>query len=111
VTIGTNLRQRNNVNAIGAKGVEVTANASLGDFTLSGTYAYSRSTVRASGVAAALDGLTPAQSPRHAANATIRWGRDAGPIVAATVRYVGAQFEDDLQANTLPHALTLDGFS
>jgi outer membrane receptor protein involved in Fe transport len=111
VTIGTNLRQRSNVDAIIAKGVEATANASLGDFTLSGSYAYSHSTVRASGVAVALDGLTPAQSPRHAANATIRWGRDAGPIVAATVRYVGAQFEDDLQANILPDALTVDGFA
>ncbi len=111
VTIGTNLRQRNNVDAIVAKGIELTGNASFGDFTLSGSYSYSHSTVRASGVAAALDGLTPAQSPRHAANATIRWGRDAGPIVATTVRYVGAQFEDDLQANTLPDALTVDGFA
>jgi outer membrane receptor protein involved in Fe transport len=42
VTICTILRQRSNVDAIIAKGVEVTANASLGDFTLSGSYAYTR---------------------------------------------------------------------
>jgi iron complex outermembrane receptor protein len=111
VTVGANLRQRNNVDAIVAKGIELTGNARLGDFTLSGSYAYSNSTNRASGLAATLDGLTPAQSPRHAANATIRWGRDTGPIIAATIRYVGEQFEDDLQANTLPDALTVDGFA
>lgn len=111
VTIGTNLRQRNNVDAIVAKGIELTGNARLGDFALSGSYAYSHSTVRASGVAAALNGLTPAQSPRHAANATIRWEQGSGPILSATVRYIGAQFEDDLQVNRLPGALTVDGFA
>ncbi len=111
VTIGTNLRQRNNVDAIVAKGIELTGNARLGDFALSGSYAYSQSTVRASGVAAALNGLTPAQSPRHAANATIRWEQGSGPILSATVRYIGAQFEDDLQVNRLPGALTVDGFA
>lgn len=111
VTIGTNLRQRSNVDAVIAKGVEVTANASLGDFTLSGSYAYSHSTVRASGAAAALNGLTPAQSPRHAANATIRWQPTAGAVLSITGRYIGAQFEDDLQANILPEALTVDGFA
>ena len=111
VTIGTNLRQRNNVDAIVAKGIELTGNARLGDFALSGSYAYSQSTVRASGVAAALNGLTPAQSPRHAANAMIRWEQGSGPILSATVRYIGAQFEDDLQVNRLPGALTVDGFA
>lgn len=109
VTIGTNLRQRSNVDAIIAKGIEVTANASLGDFSLSGSYAYSHSTVRASGVAAALNGLTPAQSPRHAASATIRWQPSAGAVLSMSGRYVGPQFEDDLQANILPNALTVDG--
>ncbi len=105
------MRQRRNVDAIIAKGIEITANASLSDFTLSGSYAYSHSTVRASGSAVALNGLKPAQSPRHAASATIRWQQSVGPVVAATVRYVGAQFEDDLQANILPDALTVDGFA
>jgi outer membrane receptor protein involved in Fe transport len=111
VTIATNLRQRRNVDAIIAKGIEITANASLSDFTLSGSYAYSHSTVRASGAAVALNGLTPAQSPRHAANATIRWQPSAGAVLSVTGRYVGAQYEDDLQANILPEALTVDGFA
>jgi outer membrane receptor protein involved in Fe transport len=111
VTIGTNLRQRNNVDAIVAKGIELTGDARFGDFALSGSYAYSHSTVRASGVAAALNGLTPAQSPRHAANGTIRWQPSSGAVLSATVRYIGAQFEDDLQVNRLPDALTIDGYA
>ena len=111
VTIGTNLRQRGNVDAINAKGIELTAKATLGDFTLSGSYAYSHSTVRASGMALTLNGLTPAQSPRDAANATIRWQPSSGAVLSITGRYVGAQYEDDLQTNILPEVLTVEGFS
>lgn len=111
VTIGNNLRQRDNVDAIIAKGVELTGEAQLGAFSLSASYAFSDSKVRASGMASALNGLSPAQSPRHAANATVRWTPSAGAILSATARYVGAQFEDDLEANILPSALTFDGFA
>ena len=111
VTIGTNLRRRDNVDAIIAKGVELTGEAQFGAVSVAGSYAFSHSKVRASGVASGLDGLTPAQSPRHAANATIRWTPSAGAVLSATARYVGAQFEDDLEANVLPSALTFDGFA
>lgn len=111
VTIGNNLRQRDNVDAIIAKGVELTGEAQLGAFSLSASYAFSDSKVRASGMASALNGLSPAQSPRHAANATVRWTPSAGAVLSATARYVGAQFEDDLEANILPSALTFDGFA
>ncbi len=111
VTISNNLRQRQNVDAIIAKGIELTGSIALNDFSLSGSYAYSHSTVRASGASAALNGLTPAQSPRHAASATLGWARESGPALSTTIRYVGKQFEDDLQANTLPDALTVDGFA
>lgn len=111
VTIATNLRQRDNVDAVVAKGLELSGEAILGQIALSGAYAYSDSKVRASGSAFALNGLSPAQSPRHAANATIRWTADIGAIFSATARYVGAQFEDDLESNILPSALTIDGFA
>lgn len=111
VTIGTNLRRRDNVDAIIAKGVEITGEAQFGAVSIAGSYAFSHSKVRASGVAGGLDGLTPAQSPRHAANATVRWTPSAGAVVSATARYVGAQFEDDLEANVLPSALTFDSFA
>jgi iron complex outermembrane receptor protein len=111
ITIGPNLRQRGNVDAVVAKGLELTGEAIFGAVALSGSYAYSDSKVRASGSAAALNGLSPAQSPRHAANATLRWTPNAGAVFSATARYVGAQFEDDLESNILPSALTFDGFA
>jgi iron complex outermembrane receptor protein len=111
ITIGKNLRQRGNVDAVVAKGVELSGEAVFGDVTISGSYAFSDSQVRASGSAITLNGLSPAQSPRHAANATVRWTPNAGAILSATARYVGSQFEDDLESNTLPSALTLDGFA
>ena len=108
VTIGPNLRQRQNVDAIVAKGIEATASARIAALRLSASYAYNKSTVRGSGVSAALDGLTPAQTPRHAASATLAWEPDRGPSLSATLRYTGAQFEDDLETDRLPDALTVD---
>nr|WP_315470672.1 TonB-dependent receptor [uncultured Sphingorhabdus sp.] len=111
ITIGTNLRQRGNVDAIVAKGIELSGETIFGEVAISGSYAFNDSNVRASGSAIALNGLSPAQSPRHAANATVRWSPSTGAAFSATARYVGAQFEDDLESNTLPSALTLDGFA
>jgi iron complex outermembrane receptor protein len=106
VTIGTNLRQRQNVKAIVAKGVELTAAAHIGAISLSGSYAYSHSIVHAPGLA--FDGFTPAQSPRHAASATIAWSRPEGPTVSATLHHVSGQYEDDLQTDVLRAATTVD---
>ncbi len=108
VTIGTNLRQRQNVQAIAAKGVEATFVWRRGAMMVSASYAYSDSKVRAPGTA--LDGLVPAQSPRHAASATLAWTPKAGPMLSATIRYVGDQYEDDLQTGKLPAATTVDLF-
>ncbi|HKX23093.1 MAG TPA: TonB-dependent receptor [Rhizorhapis sp.] len=109
VTVGTNLRQRQNVDAIVAKGVEFTAAAKIRDIFLSASYAYSHSEVKASATQAALDGKAPAQSPRHMASATLGWAPASGPALSATMRYVGKQYEDDLQTDVLPDALTVDG--
>jgi iron complex outermembrane receptor protein len=108
VTIGTNLRQRQNVDAIVAKGIEVTAGLRHGAVSLDGSYALSDSHVRASGASAVLNGLIPAQSPQHAASATLAWEPKAGPSFSTTVRYVGKQYEDDLQTGVLPAATTVD---
>lgn len=106
VTIDSITRQRRNVERIVAKGIELTAAAALGDVRLSASYAYSHSTVHAPG--AAFDGFTPAQSPRHAASATLAWAPQQGPSLSATLRYVADQYEDDLQSDVLPDALTMD---
>ncbi len=105
-TIDAITRQRRNVDAIIAKGIELTANARSGEWMLAGSYAYSRAKVRAPG--AAFDGLAPSQSPRHAASATLAWEAQSGPALSATLRYVSKQYEDDLQSDVLPDALTVD---
>ena len=109
VTIGPNLRQRRNVDAIVARGIEVTAGFRRGAIALDASYAFSDSMVRASGPSAALDGFVPAQSPRHAFSATLAWTPSpTGPRLSATLRHVGGQYEDDLQTDLLPPATTLD---
>jgi len=106
VTLTATTRQRQNVNAIVAKGVELTANAHTGAWILSASYAYSHSSVRAPGQA--FDGFTPSQTPRHAASATLGWEPAQGPALSATLRYVSKQYEDDLETDVLPDALTVD---
>jgi outer membrane receptor protein involved in Fe transport len=110
VTVAPNTRQRQNVNAVLARGVELTASAALTPHLLvTASYAYSRSKVDAPGTA--LDGLAPAQSPRHSASATATWTVESAFSLSGTVRYVGRQYEDDLQTDSLPDALTVDGFA
>jgi outer membrane receptor protein involved in Fe transport len=107
VTLTTvpNTRERQNVKAIVAKGVELTASAQLpADFSLLASYAYSHSKVDAPGMA--FDGFAPAQVPRHSASATLAWAPKAGPELSATLRYVAKQYED-----VLPDALTLDALA
>jgi len=99
-------RQRQNVDAIVAKGVELTASAKLANFSLSASYAYSDSRVKAPGQA--FNGLRPAQTPAHAASATLAWMPERGPSLSASLHYVGKQYEDDLQTDALPAALTAD---
>jgi iron complex outermembrane receptor protein len=108
VTTGTNVRKRQNVDAIVAKGIEATASVRQGSFALSASYAFSDSTVHASGVSAQLNGFVPAQSPRHSATATLAYAPKAGPSFSTTVRHVGKQYEDDLQTDLLRAATTVD---
>ena len=108
VTLATNLRQRRNVDAIVARGIEATASAARGPWSIAASYAFDDAHVRASGIAVALDGRVPAQSPRHAASATLAWRPKQGPSLSATLRYIGKQFEDDLETDILPPATTLD---
>lgn len=109
VTLTATTRERRNIDRIVAKGVELTADATLGAMRLSASYAYNRSRVHAPGEA--FDGLTPAQSPRHAASATIAYSPAQGPTLSTTLRYVAKQYEDDLQSDVLPHAITVDAIA
>ncbi|MES2492923.1 MAG: TonB-dependent receptor [Pseudomonadota bacterium] len=111
VTIGTNLRQRQNVGAVRSRGVELGAGLRLGTLSLDASYAYTDAKMQAGGISADLDGKRPAQTPRHAASGTLAWAPRDGWRLATTVRHIGAQFEDDLQTNILPPATTVDAYA
>jgi outer membrane receptor protein involved in Fe transport len=110
VTIATNLQQRENIGAIHARGLEFGATVSRGAVSFNGSLALTDAKVDASGAAAQLDGLRPAQTPQVAGSATLAWRPHKGWQFAATVSHTGAQYEDDLNQYVLPAATTLDGF-
>ena len=107
VTIAPNLRSRDNVDAIRVFGIEADAAAKLGSFDLSASLAFNDSRVREDGV---LDDKRPAQTPRFSGSATLGWSNGTSRI-AATLRHVGAQYEDDLNTDRLPPATTLGLFA
>lgn len=108
VTLAPNLNQRQNLDAIDSKGVEVSAEQRIGPATLRATWAYTAAEVDASGGAENLDGRRPAQIAKHGGSVSLRAG-DGGPFGGfATLRYIGKQNEDDLGLLALGDALTLD---
>ncbi|MFA7586536.1 MAG: TonB-dependent receptor [Novosphingobium sp.] len=111
VTIGPNLRERRNVDAIRAKGVELGAGLRLGTVSFDGSLALTKARVKASGESLALDGMRPAQTPKLAGSATVAWRPAAGWQVATTLRHTGMQFEDDLETDRLPAATTFDAYA
>jgi vitamin B12 transporter len=100
-------RQRQNLDAVEARGVELDGRFDAGAVSLAASYAFTDSRVRASGAAAALDGLRPAQTAAHQASTTLAWRRrDLG--ASLTARYASPQFEDDQNRRELADALTFD---
>jgi outer membrane receptor protein involved in Fe transport len=111
VTIGADLRQRQNIDAIESRGIEAGARLRLGAFGFDGSLACTDAEARGSGFATALDGNRPAQTPRWMASATMRYEPAQNWILSATLRHVGAQFEDDLETDVLPAATTIDAYA
>ncbi|MGB3166865.1 MAG: TonB-dependent receptor [Alteraurantiacibacter sp.] len=108
VTLEENLRQRRNLDSIAARGVELAASLMQGPFAFDGTLVLTNAEVRGTGPAALLDGNSPSQTPDFAASATARYAFGQGSFASATLRHVGAQFEDELETDVLPAATTLD---
>jgi outer membrane receptor protein involved in Fe transport len=101
-------RRRENIGAIRARGFEADARLGWAAWQLSASYAYVDARVRDDQVAPDLDGLRPAQTPRHQASATIAWNRGVGPTASLSARYVASQFEDDQNIRRLDDAITVD---
>lgn len=111
VTVATNVRQRRNVDAVRARGIELGTGLRLGTVSFDGSLALTDAEVQASGASAGLDGRRPAQTPKIAASGTLGWRPAEGWLLSATLRHTGAQYEDDLQVDSLPAATTLDAMA
>ncbi len=103
-------RQRQNLPAIDAQGLELGAKLERGPWRFNGTVAYTDAAVDGEGASAALDGNRPPQTPQWAASATLGFEPREGLMLAATLRHVGAQFESDSETDRLPPATTLAAF-
>ena len=110
VAAGGVYRVRQNIDAIAAHGFEVDGSAKFGDGFARASWSHVTSRVESAGVAAALDGLAPAQTPRDQVSGTLGW-RKGTAIVSGTVRHVARQFDDDQNTRTLAAATTFDAFA
>ena len=73
VTLAPDLRQRRNIDAVEARGIEATADARFGAFRFAGSAAYTDARTRGTGIAAGLDGFRPAQTPQFVASGDDRY--------------------------------------
>ncbi len=101
-------RQRQNLDAVASRGIELDGRLALRRWSFAASYALTDAKVRSSGAAATLDGLRPAQTARQQASATLGWERPAGEKAMLTLHYVGPQYEDDQNSAKLDDAVTLD---
>ena len=113
VAPGATYSQRQNLQSIRSRGLEIDALFDLGDLTDGLTfragYSYVDAEVEGAGDAASIDGLRPAQVPRHNASGTVAWARENGTGASLSARYIGQQFEDDVNQLSLADAFTVDG--
>jgi outer membrane receptor protein involved in Fe transport len=110
VAAGGAFRQRQNIDAVKVRGIEASAEWTHGPWALRAGTSFTRARLAASGAAANLDGLRPAQTPKFAATLAASWERE-GKGVEVQVHRVGAQYEDDLNTRLLKGATTLDAFA
>jgi len=111
VAAGGQFRRRENVDAISSRGIEIDGDLAIGRFRLAAGYSFADAKIHASGAAAALAGLRPAQTPRHSFTASLGWQGPDGAYASAGTRYVSGQYEDDLNRQRIPGALTFDALA
>ena len=102
-------RVRQNLDAIRSTGVEVDASWRAGPVFALASWSHVDPRVEATGAAAPLDGLRPAQTPLDLVSGTLGWRRD-GFTASATLRYFAGQYDDDANVDRLAPATTLDGY-
>ncbi|MEO7277849.1 MAG: TonB-dependent receptor [Sphingomicrobium sp.] len=108
VPAGGVYRQRENVDAVAVRGIEASVAWSRGPWTARAGASFSHARMAATGPAAFLDGLRPAQTPAAAATLAAGWDL-AGKSALVELRFVGGQYDDDLNTRRLAPATTIDG--
>ena len=108
VTLDATTRQRRNIDAVHAQGIEARAGFQAGGFRFDGSIAYTDAEAQQAG--AAFDGKRPSQTPAWAGSATLSYSLGDNGRIAATLRHIGKQFEDDLETDVLPAVTTLGAY-
>lgn len=111
VTLEPNLRQRQNLPAIEAQGIESNIALAIGKVSFNASLAYTDAEIRGEGASIALDGNRPPQVPEFSTSATLAWEPSDGWRVSGTLRHTSAQFEDDAETDSLAPATTMDLFA
>jgi outer membrane receptor protein involved in Fe transport len=110
VAAGGTYRVRENVDAVKVRGIETSAELTRGPWSLRAGASWAHARVEASGAAAPLDRLRPAQTPTFAGTLGVSW-EEQGRGAELVLRHVAAQYEDDLNSRKLRPATTLDAFA
>ena len=109
VAAGGEYRQRRNLEAIDARGIEIDGSFAFGAWSLSGGYSYVDAEVQANGRGRGRwTGCGRRKLRGTASLRTLAWSGVTGARAAFTARYTGNQFEDDLNQQLLPDALIFD---
>lgn len=108
VTVGPNRRQRRNVAAIASRGAEIDARWTFSHGSLAASWTGYRARVESSD---ALNGKRPAQTPGNALSTTLTLRPLPRIDLSATLRRTGSAFEDDLNADMLPAATTVEALA
>jgi len=107
VAAGGTFRQRENVDAVKVHGIEASAEWTRGPWALRASASFTHARMEASGAAALLSDLRPAQTPNFAGTLSASWQQD-GKGAELELRRIGGQYEDDLNTRLLKAATTLD---
>lgn len=107
VAAGGFYRQRQNLDALTVWGWEIDGRATLGPFGLTASWSHVDPAIRATGAAAVLNGLAPAQTPRDQFSGTVDFSSKRFSA-SATLRNIASQFEDDQNSRSLAAATMVD---
>jgi outer membrane receptor protein involved in Fe transport len=110
VAAGGTFSQRQNVKAVNVRGVEASAEWTLGPWSVAAGASFTRARMEGNGAAAFLNGLRPAQTPKFAGTLSAGW-QEGGKGAQLVLRRIGAQFDDDLNTDLLKPATTIDAYA